>query len=117
MMILLMKAFFLSAICLFNANGQMISCSDAFLQLWHLEKTWLENNPSYEDFWDTVQEKGLMNRVMDFAQYKKQQRNQFAQISETQEIFLYLPNGKIIRRLMIPFASGGVVLLDEDKTV
>ena len=105
------------AVCLFNAGGQIVSCSKAFMKLWQLDERWIKNKPSFEDFWDTVQEKGLMNRVMDFAQYKKQQRNQFASLSETQEIFLYLPNGKIIRRLMIPFASGGIVLLDEDKTV
>ena len=105
------------ALCLFSANGQMLSCSKAFINLWHLDEKWLKSKPNYEDFWDKVQEKGLMNRVMDFAQYKKQQQGQFASLSETQEIFLYLPNGKIIRRLMIPFASGSVVLLDEDKTV
>ena len=105
------------AVCLFSAKGQLISCSKAFAKLWHLDEKWLKNSPSYEDFWDKVQEKGLMNRVMDFAQYKKQQRGQFASLSETQEIFLYLPNAKIIRRLMIPFASGGVILLDEDKSV
>ena len=105
------------AICLFSANGQLMACSTAFTKLWQLDEKWVKKKPSYEDFWDTVQEKGLMNRVMDFAQYKKQQRNQFASLSETQEIFLYLPNGKIIRRLMIPFASGSVILLDEDKSV
>ena len=104
------------AVCLFGAGGQMLSCSHAFTELWHLDEKWIKSKPSYEDFWDTVQEKGLMNRVMDFAQYKKQQRNQFASLSETQEVFLYLPNGKIIRRLMIPFASGGVIFLDEDKS-
>lgn len=104
------------AICLFTASGQMIACSKAFIKLWQLDEKWVKKKPSYEDFWDVVQEKGLMNRVMDFAQYKKQQRGQFASLSETQEIFLYLPNGKIIRRLMIPFASGSVILLDEDKT-
>ena len=105
------------AICLFSASGQMMACSKAFIQLWQLDEKWVKKKPSYEDFWDVIQEKGLMNRVMDFAQYKKQQRGQFASLSETQEIFLYLPNGKIIRRLMIPFASGSVILLDEDKTV
>ena len=105
------------AVCLFSANGQLMACSKAFTKLWQLDEKWVKKKPSYEDFWDAVQEKGLMNRVMDFAQYKKQQRGQFASLSETQEIFLYLPNGKIIRRMMIPFASGSVILLDEDKTV
>ena len=105
------------ALCLFSSNGQLVAFSSAFAELWQLDEKWLKTKPNYEDFWDRVQEKGLMNRVMDFAQYKKQQRNQFASLSETQEVFLYLPNGKVIRRLMIPFASGSVILLDEDKTV
>ena len=105
------------AVCLFSAHGQLVACSKAFIKLWQLDEKWLKKKPSYEDFLDAVQEKGLMNRVMDFAQYKKQQRGQFASLSETQEVFLYLPNGKIIRRLMIPFASGSVILLDEDKSV
>ncbi len=104
------------SVCLFNSSGQLITCSKPFAKLWQLDEKWIKRKPNYEDFLDVVQEKGLMNRVMDFAQYKKQQRGQFASLSETQEIFLYLPNGKIIHRLMIPFASGSVILLDEDKS-
>lgn len=83
--------------------------------LWQLDKGWLDTHPDYESFWDTLQEKGLLSRVMDFSQYKKQQREQFAELSQTQELFLYLPSGQIIRRLMIPFAQGGVILMDEEK--
>lgn len=104
------------AICLFSANGRLIACSPTFAQMWHLDQAWLDTNPDYENFWDTLQEKGLLSRVMNFSQYKKQQREQFAELTQTEEIFLYLPNGQIIRRLMIPFAQGGVILLDEDKT-
>ncbi len=104
------------AICLFSASGQLLACSPSFAQMWHLDEAWLDTNPDYENFWDTLQEKGLLSRVMDFSQYKKQQREQFAELSQTQEIFLYLPGNKIVRRLMIPFAQGGVILLDEEKT-
>lgn len=104
------------AVCLFSATGQLLACSPAFARMWHLDEAWLDTNPDYENFWDTLQEKGLLSRVMDFSQYKKQQREQFAELSQTQEIFLYLPSGQIIRRLMIPFAQGGVILLDEEKT-
>ncbi len=103
------------AVCLFNANGQLVACSPEFARLWQLDESWLNTEPDYENFWDSLQEKGLLSRVMDFSQYKKQQREQFAQLSKTEEIFLYLPSGQIIRRLMIPFAQGGVILLDEEK--
>ncbi len=104
------------AVCLFNANGQLIACSPSFARLWQLDESWLNTKPDYENFWDSLQEKGLLSRVMDFSQYKKQQREQFAGLSKTEEIFLYLPDGRIIRRLMIPFAQGGVILLDEEKS-
>ncbi len=105
------------AICLFNAKGQLMACSEAFAHLWNLDTKWLQSPQNYESFWDTLQEKGLLTRVANFAQHKKQQTEHFARLSETEELFLYLPDGRIVRRLMIPFAQGGVILLDEDKTV
>ena len=104
------------AACLFNAAGQLLACSPAFAKLWGLDKRWLQSEPSYEDYWDVVQEKGLLSRVADFADYKRQQREDFARLSETNEVFLYLPDGRIIRRILIPYVQGSVILLDEDQT-
>ena len=101
------------AVCLFNASGQLMACSDAFADLWHLKKKWIQSEPSYEDYWDTVQDNGLLSRVADFADYKRQQRENFARLSEVSEVFLYLPDGKIVRRVLIPYVQGCVILLDE----
>ncbi len=102
-----------SAVCLFNAAGQLLACSAEFANLWHLDKKWVQSEPSYEDYWDMVQDNGLLSRVADFADYKRQQRENFARLSETSEVFLYLPNGKIVRRILIPYVQGCVILLDE----
>ncbi|MBQ4472111.1 MAG: hypothetical protein II942_02570 [Alphaproteobacteria bacterium] len=104
------------AVCLFNAAGQLLACSNAFAQLWKLDMKWVQSGPSYEDYWDVVQDNGLLSRVSDFADYKRQQRESFARLSTPSEIFLYLPDGGIIRRVMIPYVQGSVILLDEDQT-
>ena len=104
------------AVCLFNASGQLLACSDAFANLWHLDKKWIQSEPSYEDYWDIIQDNGLLSRVADFADYKKQQRENFARLSEVRQLFLYLPDGKIIQRTMIPYVQGCVILLDENQT-
>lgn len=104
------------AVCLFNANGQLLACSPSFAKLWHLDNRWIQSEPSYEDYWDVIQDNGLLSRVSDFAEYKKQQRDQFACLSRAQEVYLYLPNGKIICRTLIPYVQGCVILLDEDHT-
>ena len=105
-----------SAICLFNSSGQLLACSDAFAELWHLDKKWIQSEPSYEDYWDAIQDNGLLSRVADFANYKKQQREKFACLSDVSQLFLYLPNGQIIQRTMIPYVQGCVILIDENQT-
>lgn len=102
-----------SAVCLFNASGQLLACSPSFANLWHLNKKWIQSEPSYEDYWDVIQDNGLLSRVADFADYKRQQRENFARLSEINEVFLYLPDGKIVRRVLIPYVQGCVILLDE----
>ena len=100
-------------VCLFSPKGELIACSKTFAELWHLNQNWLKSSPSYEEYWDAVQEQGLLTRVADFAGYKKQQRENFARLSQASELFLYLPDGRLIRRVMIPYVQGSVILLDE----
>ncbi|MBP5344559.1 MAG: hypothetical protein J6Y85_05765 [Alphaproteobacteria bacterium] len=100
-------------VCLFSPKGELIACSKTFAKLWHLKQDWVNSSPSYEEYWDVVQEQGLLMRVADFAGYKKQQRENFARLSQASELFLYLPDGRLIRRVMIPYVQGSVILLDE----
>jgi len=102
-----------SPVCLFSPKGELIACSKSFAELWHLKQDWLNSSPSFEEYWDVVQEQGLLTRVADFAGYKKQQRESFARLSQVSELFLYLPDGRLIRRMMIPYVQGSVILLDE----
>ncbi|MBR4932178.1 MAG: PAS domain-containing protein [Alphaproteobacteria bacterium] len=103
-------------IVLFNASAHITFFNNAFCDLWNIDAQWLKKEPSYATFLDKVQEKGLLPQVKDFAQYKKIQMNTFAQLTKPTEEFLYLPGGQIIRRLMIQYAQGGVLMLDERKT-
>lgn len=100
-------------VCLFNAKGALMACSKSFADLWHLNQTWIDSSPSFAEYWDVVQEQGLLSRVADFAGYKKQQTEQFARLSQSSELFLYLPDGRLIRRVMIPYVQGSVIILDE----
>ena len=100
-------------VVLFNASAQVIFFNSAFCDLWKIDAHWLKKEPEYADFLDKVQEKVLLPQVKDFAQYKKNQMKTFAQLTRTTEEYLYLPGGQIIRRLMIPYAQGGVLILDE----
>lgn len=103
-------------VILFNASAQLTFFNTAFCDLWGIDAHWLKKEPLYAELLDKIQERGLLPQVKDFAQYKKVQLNTFAQLTKTSEEFLYLPNGQIVRRLMIPHTKGGVLILDEKKT-
>lgn len=103
-------------VVLFDSTAHLTFFNNAFCELWGIDSHWLRKEPLYSAFLDKIQEKGLLPQVKDFAQYKKVQLSMFAQLTKTTEEFLYLPGGQIIRRLMIPHANGGVLILDERKT-
>lgn len=103
-------------VVLFNASAHLTFFNTAFCDLWGIDSHWLKKEPLYAELLDKIQERGLLPQVKDFAQYKKVQLNTFAQLTKTVEEFLYLPNGQIVRRLMIPHAKGGILILDEKKT-
>ncbi len=100
----------------FDATAKLSYFNTRFCDIWGIEQHFLKRNPSFEELLDKVQEKGVLPQVKDFAQYKKLQLSTFAQLTKTTEDFLYLSGGKIIRRLIIPVAKGGILILDENKT-
>ncbi len=103
-------------VILFDSSARLRFFNSAFCDLWGIGEHFLKKEPLFSEMLDKIQERGLLPQVKDFAQYKKIQLNTFAQLTKTTEEFLYLPNGQIIRRLMIPHAKGGILILDEKKT-
>ncbi len=103
------------AICIFNAGTRLAFYNKAFSDLWKLDTAWLKKEPLYDDFLNKMQEKGYLPQVKDFAQYKRIQNDLFARLTKPHEDFIYLENGKIVRRLMIPHAKGGVLFMDDAK--
>ncbi len=102
-------------IVLFDASAKLCFFNTTFCDIWNIESYFLKKEPTFSEVLDKIQEKGLLPQIKDFAQYKKVQQNNFAQLTKTTEDFLYLNGGQIVRRLMIPAAKGGILILDERK--
>lgn len=104
------------AVCIFDANTKLSFYNRSFAELWKLESSWLKKEPLYDEYLNKMQEKGYLPQVKDFAQYKHIQKDLFARLTKTVEDFFYLENGRLVRRLMIPHAKGGILFIDEIKT-
>lgn len=103
------------AVCIFDATTRLSFYNKAFAELWKLESGWLKKQPLYDDFLNKIQEMGYLPQVKDFAQYKTIQKDLFSKLAKPQEDYIYLENGRIVHRTMVPHTTGSILFIDELK--
>ncbi|MCH2547359.1 MAG: PAS-domain containing protein [Alphaproteobacteria bacterium] len=104
------------ATAIFDTNRQLKFYNSAFVSLWRLDKNWLDEEPSYTEIIEHLREKRRMPEVLNFQQFKQQRIRLFTDLMETYEEILHLPDGRIVRLLVIPHALGGLIFSFEDVT-
>lgn len=104
------------ATAIFDANKQLKFYNSAFVSLWRLDKNWLDKEPGYIEVIEHLREKRRMPEMVNFQQFKQQRLRLFTDLMETYEEILHLPDGKIVRLLVIPHALGGLIFSFEDVT-
>ena len=103
-----------SGIVIFDANSYVQFYNKAFCDLWKLPEEWLMTGPSYAGILEKLREKRLLLDEVDFVKYKHKELEQFSTLTSLQEDILYLPSGRIYKRMMNPYPLGGVVMTFDD---
>ncbi|MBO5997612.1 MAG: PAS-domain containing protein [Alphaproteobacteria bacterium] len=103
-----------SGIVIFDAAGYVQFYNKAFSDLWKLPEEWLLTGPSYAGILEQLHEKRLLLDEVDFVKYKHKELEQFSTLTTLQEDILYLPSGRIYKRMMNPYPLGGVVMTFDD---
>lgn len=105
-----------TAFAVFDQHLKLAFHNNSFANLWQLEESWFETEPSYAAFLDTIREKRLLPEVPDYAMFKNDEQKKFSQIIDPQKDMLHLPNGKTLRRLRAAYPMGGLIFAYEDIT-
>ncbi len=105
-----------TAIVLFDKDEKLSFYNKPFVNLFGFSSSWLDGNPFYSEFLDTLREKRMLPESKDFKAYKSSELELFGNLIEPCESLLYLPMGKILRRFMIPYGLGGLLISYEDIT-
>ena len=105
-----------TAFAVFDQNLRLAFHNHSFAQLWPLEESWFEGEPTYAAFLDTIREKRLLPEVPDYVMFKNEEQKKFTQIIEPQKDMLHLPDGKTLRRLRAAYPMGGLIFAYEDIT-
>ena len=104
------------ATVIFGADKRLKFYNSAFIQMWKLEEEWLEGQPTYGELVELLREKRRMPEVVNFQLFKQQRMKLFTDLMEPMEDITHLPDGKVLRVVIIPHALGGLVFSYEDVT-
>ena len=104
------------AMATFDAERRLVSYNNAYAEMWELQRSWLESNPSYGDILDRLRDRRRLPEQRSFPEWKAEQLKVFETAERRGEEFWHLPNGKSIRIVIQPHLAGGVFALFQDIT-
>lgn len=105
-----------NAMAIFGRDMRIQSFNFAYVRLWKLEESWLDSKPTYADILEHLRENRRLPEQANFRAFKQQHLKLFTDLIDPSEEFFYLPDGKILRVVIIPHALGGLFFAYEDVT-
>jgi signal transduction histidine kinase len=105
-----------SAMAIYGRDSKLKFYNFAFVNLWKMDESWLDTEPSYGDILEVMRDKRKLPEQANFKAFKQAQTKLFTTLIEPQEEFFYLPDGKTLRVIAIPHALGGILFAYEDVT-
>lgn len=98
-----------TAFCIINNKHHFSFGNSAFLKLWNLPETFINNTPHYNQFLDTIREKKTLPEVPDFKLYKEEENKAFDSLREPDQDLLDIPDGRTFRRIRAPHPDGTLI--------
>ncbi len=105
-----------NAIAIYNSNMRINSWNEAFVNFWQLSDTWLNTQPTYEEILEILRQNRKLPEQSNYNFFKKQQIELFHSMKQIHNEILYLPDGQILRLVVVPQAAGGLLFSYENIT-
>lgn len=105
-----------TAIAIFDGDQKLEFYNSAYAQLWRLEDSWLNTRPRLGDILEQLRETRRLPEQADFRRYKQGWLDLFTSPTGAKDEMMYLPDGTVIRSLVISNPVGGLLMTFEDVT-
>jgi len=105
-----------NASAIYDSRTRLMFFNQSFVKLWGLDEKWLLTQPTYGEVLEKLREKRQLPEQIDFKSFKNENTNLFHTLVSTHNEFLYLPDGRYIRAIVIPHTMGGLLFSYEDIT-
>ncbi|MCG8492560.1 MAG: PAS-domain containing protein [Sneathiellales bacterium] len=105
-----------TAIAIYGPDQQLTFYNQTYAKLWRLDDTFLQDKPHIIEVLDKQREMRRLPEQADFSAYRAKRRALFTNLIDMKEELSQLPDETMIRTLIAPHSSGGLVFMFEDVT-
>ncbi len=105
-----------TAIAIFDADTRLEFYNSAYEQLTGMNGIWLDTKPKIIEIIEKMRELRKLPEQADYKQFKQSWINKFTSLLEPFEEMQYLPDGTVLRMVIVPRPMGGLLLTIEDVT-
>lgn len=104
------------AIAIYDGDKKLSFFNNAYVALWKFDRQWLNTKPDFIEVIEYLREKRRLPELVNFQLFKQQRAKLFHDLLEPHEEILHLPDGKIVRMVILPYTLGGLIFFYEDVT-
>ena len=105
-----------TAIAMFDAETRLEFYNAAYEQITGMQGFWLDTRPKFVEIVDKMRELRKLPEQADYKQFKQNWLTKFTSLLEPYEEMQYLPDGSVMRLVVVPRPMGGLMLTLEDVT-
>lgn len=104
------------ATAIYDGDKKLKFFNNAYVSLWKFDRQWLNARPDFFEVLEYLREKRRLPEILNFPLFKQQRAKLFTDLMDQHEEILHLPDGKIVRMVILPYALGGLIFFYEDVT-
>lgn len=104
-----------TAIAIFGPDQRLRFFNQAYVELWHLEESWLQTQPSDGEILDRLRANRNLPEEANYREWRAKQLAAYTNL-ELRESYWYLPDGRSLRVICEQHPFGGVTYLYENLT-
>ena len=104
-----------TAIAIFGADQRLRFFNQAYVELWHLDESWLQTQPSDGEILDRLRANRILPEEANYREWRTKQLAAYTNL-EAREAYWYLPDGRSLRVICEQHPFGGVTYLYENLT-
>jgi signal transduction histidine kinase len=105
-----------TSIAMFDVDTRLEFYNSAYEHLTGMSGAWLNAKPKLVDIIDKLRELRRIPEQADYKQFKQNWVSKFSTLIEPYEEMQYLPDGSVLRLVIVPRPMGGVMMTLEDVT-